>query len=223
MAKPEALPPIDITKLHPTDRGLMEYAGQFGFNPFMDLADFLEGKTVLDSGSGYDMLAIELALIDSTTRVVSVDPKRPVDLKNRLSEAKKRQVKLAEYLSAERDDKQLVALIKQVDANGLTGLAHEVDLPSNSFDVVFDLNGPMLNITDLHLDPVDERWYLEATWDKYFKLLKPGGVILVIAHHLSDAAFMPSSVYHYKLDDFKAKGISWQKQGQGLKIFKPEV
>jgi len=137
MAKPEALPPIDITKLHPTDRGLMEYAGQFGFNPFMDLADFLEGKTVLDSGSGYDMLAIELALIDSTTRVVSVDPKRPVDLKNRLSEAKKRQVKLAEYLSAERDDKQLVALIKQVDANGLTGLAHEVDLPSNSLDVVF--------------------------------------------------------------------------------------
>jgi len=148
---------------------MSKYATCLGFHSVLELAAFLEGKTVLDISSGYDGLAIEIILNGINCNLIANNPGR-----------RKRSFPRDRWKNIYHDDdfqnypSDLIGKAAQlVDITATSHYGQSLPFGSNSFDVVLDVNGLF------YYSQSEEVSQLYKAALQMYRVTRPGGHILV--------------------------------------------
>lgn len=166
-------------------RTLGEYAKDLGFASSEAFEKFIEGKKVLDIGSGYGGFAIHARLKKLNTTIVSVNPRRYYDPD---FEIKRVKLLLAcpPFNQVNRSD--LDEAIRMSDANTYPYFAHNLKFEDQTFDIVIDNHAVFFYGSSQYL-PIYRKSFQEM-----MRVKKSGGCILI-----GDQDFMYGKQHVWKM------------------------
>jgi SAM-dependent methyltransferase len=139
----------------------------------------LTGKVVLDLGSGLGGLAKSAVVEEVDTVIISSNPNfRDLTPQQLAGEQVSTAYYLRDQYGEDLTNEQIIAAQAIHDSLLLMEFAHDLrSVPDESIDLIVDLNGPMA-----HMD--DDVDFYKATLDEEWRVLRPGGRILIGGLHL---------------------------------------
>lgn len=149
--------------INETGRGIDEYSQELGFSSREEFINYIQGKDVVDLGSGKGALSKDIANNNIDGNIISVNP--------RLSD----RFWLEENIKSNREkfpdisEEQNKNIQKYHNSRAIAAYAQLLPLKDNSVDIILDSNAILY-----YIDTLDE--FRDAI-NEMFRVLKPGGKI----------------------------------------------
>lgn len=155
-----------------TPRNISMYSKSLGFPNKEALTEHIKGKKIADVGSGFDGFALDAALQNLDTTVVSINPARTNP--SFISDRKETMEMWRDLYFPKYDMQAIDAGLAQVDKHAIAAFAHDLSaIPNEEVDEVVD------NLAIFHYSKPEYREVYEQSIKEMLRILKQGGKILI--------------------------------------------